>query len=144
MPHGCVPGTDMYIHTHWSQIVVDDIGGGVPGTIKWNFEISYADGYGTPGGAGDPFSDPKDISITQQASTTQYAHMIAEVIITGATDTLTTFDRTKPKVDGVFLVRAWRDPTDDTLTEDPFLHYVDIHYQTTNVGTKNRNTPFYD
>jgi hypothetical protein len=145
IPHDYVPGTDIYIHTHWSQIVVDDVGGGVPGVSEWFFDISYADGYGTAGGTGDPFIAPKTISVTQQASTTQYAHMIAEVIITGATDTSTTFDRTKPKVDGIFLVRVYRDPgsANDTLVQDTFLHYVDMHHQTTNVGTKNRNTPFY-
>ena len=147
IPHDYVPGTDIYIHTHWSQIAVDTGGAaGVPGVAKWFFDISYADGYGTAGGAADPFVTVKTVSVTQQASTTQYGHMIAEVIISGASDTATTFDRTKFKVDGVLLVRLYHDSTDgdDTLDQSPFVHYVDMHYQTNGVmGTYNKNTPFY-
>jgi hypothetical protein len=147
LPHDYVPGTDIYIHTHWSQNTVDTGGAaGVPGVAKWYFEISYADGYGTAGGTADPFVAAKTIPVTQQGSTTQYGHMIAEVIISGASDTATTFDRTKFKVDGIFLVRIYRDPTDvaDTLNQDTFLHFVDMHFQTNGIlGTKDKNSPFY-
>ena len=142
MPHDYVPGTEIYIHTHWSQITVDV----VTNQAAWNFDITYADGYGTPGGAADPFVAAKTITKTQLISTTQYGHMIAEVVITGATDTATTFDRTKPKVDGLFLVRVYRNQgiNGDTLAQIPFLHYVDLHYQTNGImGTYNKNTPFY-
>jgi len=147
MPHDYVPGTDMFIHTHWSQITVDTGGAaGVPGVACWDFDITYADGYGTAGGAGDPFVAPKTSKILQQGSTTQYGHMIAEVGFTGASDTSTTFDRTVFEVDGLILVRIYRDPTggDDTLDQDTFLHFVDIHYQTNGLmGTKDKNSPFY-
>ena len=146
IPHDYVAGTDIYIHNHWSQIVADTGGGGaVPGVCKWYFDITYADGYGTAGGAGDPFVAPKTIPVTQQGSTTQYAHMIAEVIISGATDTATTFDRATFQVDGVFMVRIYRDPADaaDTLNQHTFLHYSDMHYQSTNIATKDKNSPFY-
>lgn len=48
--------------------------------------------------------------------------------------------------DGIFLVRCWRDASRaaDTLNVAPFLHFVDLHYQSTSVvGTKGRNYPFY-
>lgn len=145
VPHDYVPGTDIHMHVHWSQVTVDDIGGGVPGVAEWFFDITYADGYGTAGGAGDPFVAPKTISVTQQGSTTQYGHMIAEVVITGATDTATTFDRDTIEVDGLFLLRVYRTPGagNDTLIEDTFVHFGDMHYQTTNIGTKDKNAPFY-
>ena len=43
------------------------------------------------------------------------------------------------------MVRLYRDASDaaDTLDQDPFVHYVDIHYQSTGMGTKDKNTPFY-
>jgi hypothetical protein len=145
--HDYVPGTDIYIHAHWGQNVVDTGGAaGVPGVVKWYWDISYADGYGTPGGAADPFVAAKTISVTQQGSTTQYGHMIAEVVISGATDTATTFDRTKFKVDGIIVVRCYRDAADaaDTLDQAPFIFFTDCHYQTTGLmGTKDKNSPFY-
>ena len=55
IPHDYVPGSDLFVHAHWSQIVVDTGGAaGVPGNIEWKFDITYADGHGTAGGAADP------------------------------------------------------------------------------------------
>lgn len=49
------------------------------------------------------------------------------------------------EIDGMLLVRTWRDSarTADTLNVAPFLHFVDIHYQSTLMSTKNKNYPFY-
>lgn len=45
--------------------------------------------------------------------------------------------------DGLILARTWRDAsrTADTLNQTPFLHFVDMHYQSTNMATKQRNGP---
>lgn len=50
------------------------------------------------------------------------------------------------EVDGLFLIRTWRDASRaaDTLNVAPFLHAVDIHYQALFGGTKQKNGPnFY-
>ena len=49
------------------------------------------------------------------------------------------------EVDGMFMVRTWHeaDRDADTLSQTPFLHFVDIHYQSTGIGTKDKNYPFY-
>jgi hypothetical protein len=146
IPHDYVPGSDLYIHTHWSQTTVDTGGtAGVPGVAKWYFEISYADGHGTPGGAADPFIAPITVSVTQQGSTTQYGHMIAEVQFTNNGGTGGLIDSNTIQVDGLVLVRVYRDPGDaaDTLNQNTFVHFVDIHYQSTNVATKNKAPNFY-
>ncbi len=147
MPHDWVPGSDIYIHAHWSQTTADTGGGGaVPGVSKWYFDVTYADGHGTAGGAADPFFAPITISVTQQGSTTAYGHMIAETQLSsngGSGGTL--LDSSTLTVDGLILLRIYRDPTDvsDTLNQDAFLHYVDIHYQSTNIGTKQKAPDFY-
>jgi hypothetical protein len=146
IPHDYVPGSDLYLHVHWSQKTVDTGGtAGVPGVANWYFEYSYADGHGTPGGSANAFSDPVTVSVTQQASTTQYGHMIAEVQISndGGIDGL--LDSNTIAVDGLLLVRIYRDPTDseDTLNQDTFVHFVDVHYQSTNMATKNKAPNFY-
>lgn len=148
VPHDWIPGTDLYAHVHWSQNIVDTGGpAGVPGSAKWYFELTYADGYGTPGGAGDPFFAPITVSVVQQASTTQYAHMIAEVRCgTAGGAGGTELNTSTIAVDGLILCRLWRDKTDpaDTLDQGPFIHMCDIHYQTNGVlGTKDKNPPFY-
>jgi hypothetical protein len=141
IPHDYVPGSDLYIHVHWSQIVVDTGGAaGVPGDAKWYWDATYASGYDA-----DAFSAPITTSIVDQASTTQYNHMISEIQLSATSPSASQLDSDDIEVDGLLLVRLYRDPTDgaDTLDQDTFVHYVDIHYQSTNMATKDRNTPFY-
>jgi hypothetical protein len=146
MPHDWVPGSDLYIHVHWSQIAVDTGGtAGVPGVAKWYFDISYADGHGTPGGTADPFNAPITVSVTQQGSTTQYGHMIAEVQFTNNGGTGGLIDSATLQVDGLIQVRLYRDPADvaDTLNQNTFVHFLDLHYQSNNMSTKNKAPSFY-
>jgi len=141
IPHDYVPSTDLFMHVHWAQITVDTGGAaGVPGVAKWYFDVTYADGHGTAGGAADPFIAPYAVSVTQQGSTTQYGHMIAEVQITGASLAASTI-----LPDGLLIVRVYRDPADvaDTLNQAPFLLMADCHYQSTNIGTKQKAPDFY-
>lgn len=146
IPHDYVPGSDLFVHVHWSQITVDTGGtAGAPGAAKWQFDITYADGHGTAGGAADPFIAPITVTVTQQASTTQYGHMIAEVQFTNSGGTGGLIDSGNISVDGLLLVRIYRDATDaaDTLNQDPFVHMCDIHYQSTNMATKQKSPDFY-
>lgn len=146
IPHDYVPGSDLYVHVHWSEITVDTGGtAGVPGNAKWYFDISYADGHGTAGGSADPFIAPITVSVVQQGSTTQYGHMIAEVQFTNNGGTGGLIDSNTIQVDGLVLVRIYRDPADvaDTLNQDPFVHMVNLHYQSNNMATKNKAPNFY-
>lgn len=54
-------------------------------------------------------------------------------------------DSNRIEVDGVILVRCWRDATRtaDTINVTPFLHFCDAHYQSTGIGTKQRNGPAF-
>ena len=146
IPHDYVPSTDMFIHVHWSQIVVDTGGtAGIPGSSEWHFDVSYANGHGIPGGISDPFITPKFIAVVQQGSTTKYGHMIAEAQFTNNGGDTTHIDRNLIQADGILLVRVWRDSgvIPDTLNQSPFVHFVDVHYQSTNLSTKNKAPNFY-
>lgn len=146
IPHDYVPGTDLHIHVHWEQNVVDTGGpAGVPGNVKWYFDMSYAKGHGTPGGAADPFNAIITTSVVQQASTTQYGHMIAEVQITNVGGDASHIDVARIEPDGLLKTRFYRDSGDaeDTLDQDPFVGFVDLHYQTSNLGTKQKSPNFY-
>lgn len=146
VPHDYAPGTDMFIHVHWSQIVVDTGGaGGIPGNVKWSFDTSLSRGHGTPGGAADPFRATKTVSVVQQGSTTQYGHLLAEVQLTSTAGSTTLFEHAAIEVDGIIQVRLYRDSEDasDTLNQTPFVHSVDIHYLSLEGGTLKRVPPFY-
>ena len=141
VPHDYLPGSDLFIHIHWSQIVVDTGGtAGAPGDAKWNFEITYAKGHQQAA-----FVAPVTCSVVQTASGTQYQHMIAEVQMSAASPSASQIDSDNIEVDGIILVRTYRDGTDpaDTLNQQPFVHFIDIHYQSTGITTKNRAPDFY-
>ena len=141
IPHDYLPGSDIFIHAHWSQIVVDSGGpAGVPGDIKWSFDVSFAKGHNQAA-----FIAPVTPTVVQTASGTQYQHMIAEVQLSAAAPSASQLDSDNLEVDGIILVRGWRNPADaaDTLNQQPFLHFIDIHYQTTNIGTKQKAPDFY-
>lgn len=130
IPHDYATGTDMFIHSHWSHNAATVSSGGV----TWGFEMSYSKGY-----AQAPFSASVSTTITQAASTTQYMHMVAETQITG--NSLIPVASVEP--DGIILTRAYLSATDMSDGALPFLHYVDIHYQSTGMGTKQKNGPAF-
>lgn len=141
IPHDYVMGTNLFIHAHWSQSVVDTGGAAsAPGVCKWSFESTYAKGY-----AQAAFPASRTVSVTQTASSTQYMHQIAEVQLSATSPGATQLDSAQLEPDGIILVRCFRDPGDvaDTVNELTFLHFVDIHYQSTAVGTKQKNGPTF-
>jgi hypothetical protein len=137
IPHDYVPGTDIYIHIHWSQTTVDSGAAGSPGNAKWYFDANYAKGH-------DRGAFPASVvtvSLVQTASGTIRKHLIGEVQLStggqiGGQDL---------EPDGLATVRTYRDAADvaDTLDERSWVHHVDIHYQSTNIATKAKAPPFY-
>jgi hypothetical protein len=138
IPHDYVPGTEILIHAHWSHTGALVTGG----SVTWGFEISYAKGH-----TQQAFSEPILVTVAQNASTTQYMHMIAETTMTSEAGGLTTLPIGDMEVDGVLNCRVYLDSNDMTVSGGgvplPFLHFVDLHYQSTNVGTKNKVPSFY-
>lgn len=137
MPHDYVMGSDIYIHVHWSTISTTVTGG----STTWAFEMMYAKGHDQ--GA---FAAPVTASAVQSASTTQYQHMIAEVkaSVVGGSGVALDTDDLEP--DGVIQCRVYLDSndiTDSVTVPDPFIHYVDIHYQSTGIPTKQRAPDFW-
>jgi hypothetical protein len=128
MPHDYVPGTDIYFHAHWSNATAS------PSTnpVVWAFEYIAAKGFNQAA-----FPASSTVTVQQNGSGTQYQHMIAEtaaVTISGL------------EVDSLVMVRIFRDPATyvaDTNPNDVFLLQADIHYQSTNVATKQKSPDFY-
>lgn len=133
--HDYAPGTDLYIHVHWSHISAAV----TTGSVTWSFEITYAKGHDQAA-----FPATKTITVTQNGSTTQYQHMIAEVAFTAATADATHFDRDDIEIDGLVLVKTELTANSLNAATDPFVHYIDIHYQSTCIGSKNKAPNFYN
>jgi hypothetical protein len=146
IPHDYLPGSDLYIHAHWSVkqtttagVATNAVTGG---SVTWGFEVSYAKGHNQAA-----FITPITTTIAQNGSTTQFQHMIAEVQLSAASPSGSQIDSDNIEVDGLVLVRVYLSANDLTVSAGskpaPFLHMVDIHYQSTNSTTKNKAPNFY-
>ena len=138
IPHDYLPGSNIYIHAHWSHNATTVTGG----TVTWGFEFTYAKGHNQAA-----FFTPITPTKSGNASTVQYRHMIHEIAISSASPGALEMNTSLLEVDGLILVRTYLSANNMTvssgLAPEPFLHYVDLHYQTTNIGTKNKIPNFY-
>lgn len=137
LPHDYVPGTDIFIHVHWSHNSTTVLSG----SVTWGLELSYARGYGR-----EAFPITKTVTILQQASLIPYQHMIAEAAASVVGGSGTQLDTSTVETDGIILARIYLDSNDivdSVLQPNPFVHMVDIHYQSTGLPTRNRNYNFW-
>ena len=146
IPHDYVPSTDIHLHIHWSQ----NNAGATGGTIDFKYFAIYAKGWNQVSGStftSTPITDTfSSIDINDgDSGLSQYQHHLTEVTISAATATAALFERDDFEPDGVIELTLEMDANNLTGTpSDPFIHYVDIHYQTTGIfGTKSRTPDFY-
>ncbi len=133
LPHDYVEGSNIYIHSHWS---VDTAS--VTGSVTWDFECTYAKGHDQAAFGGNVTAQA-----SQTASTTAYQHMIAEVQLSDPSPSATELDTDDLETDGLILVRVELSASTLSGGNNPWLHFVDVHYQSTNIGTKQKAPPFY-
>ena len=130
LPHDYAPGTDIFIHTHWSHNSV------VSGNVTWGFECTYAKGHNQAA-----FPAAVIPTLLQAAPGIAYQHMIAEVQLSAAAPSGIQIDTDDLEVDGIILCRIFLSA--NTTGAAPFLHFVDIHYQSTNCPTKQKAPDFW-
>lgn len=134
MPHDYVPGSEMFLHFHWSHIV----DGVTSGSVTWGAEMTYAKGFNQAA-----FVAPVNLTVSEDAPTEQYQHMVTETQMTLSGGSASRIDTDTLETDGLILVRAFLSANTMNGGALPFLHRVDIHYQSTNIGTKNKAPSFY-
>lgn len=134
IPHDYVMGSDLYIHVHWSHNSAST----PSGLVTWGLEVSYAKGHDQA-----PFSTPITFGVAQSANPVQYQHMIAEVQLSSSTPTALQLDSALIEPDGLIMVRTYLLSNTMSPATEPFAHFVDIHYQSTNIGTKNKVPDFW-
>ncbi len=137
IPHDYVPNSDIYIHAHWSHtssLVTS-------GLVTWQFNVEAARGHNQ-----EQFADAVVVNVAQTAptgATGQYRHMIAEVQLSSSTPSASQINNSLLEPDSLILVKCFLNTNTMTGTPEPFLHYIDIHYQSTNIGTKQKAPNFY-
>jgi hypothetical protein len=140
IPHDYVKGTTIFLHIHWSHIGTFVTGG----TITFKATSIYSKSHNQAAFTGTPASG----TFTGNASTTQYQQILTEVQYSASSPAGIQVDTDLLEPDGVIELTLEVDANDITVSEGvvpaPFIHYVDIHYQTTGIiGTKARAPDFY-
>ncbi len=147
IPHDYVVGTDIHLHIHWSQTSTTATGG----TIDFKYFAIYAKGHNQASGSTFT-STPVTASFSSidindgGGGLNQYQQHLTEVIISASTPTAALLDRDDFEPDGVIELTLEMDTnslTNSVSVLDPFIHFADIHYQSTNSGTKDKVPDFY-
>ena len=140
IPHDYAPGTDLYVHLHWSH----------NGTaISGNFVVTLTSTY-SKGHAQDIFSAEKVVTVTYDTvditTTPRYVHRIDEVQLTTSGGTASLLDTDVIEPDGIIIMNM-NTTTIPSITggsvNRPTIFFVDIHYQSTNIATKQKAPDFY-
>lgn len=135
LPHDYVPGSDIFAHIHWSHNAV----GVTSGSCTWSFVASYAKGHDQ-----QAFGAEVTVPVVQNASLVQYQHLIAEVQLSAAGGAGGKLDSNYLEPDGLILMRTYLSALSISGANKPFVHFVDLHYQTTGIlGTKQKAPNFY-
>ena len=138
IPHDYLMGSNIFIHTHWSHNVTTVTGG----SVTWGYELTYAKGHQQ-----QAFGANIIVTEQQNASTTQYMHMVCEAPASIPGGSANLLDTDDIEVDGMVFGRVYLVANNITVSGGPvpdvFLHQVDIHYQSTNVATKQRSPDFW-
>lgn len=137
IPHDYVAGTDIHLHVHWSHADSGVTGG----TVTFHYEISYSKGHNQA-----PFPASVSGAILGTASATRYQHILSEGQVSATSPSSAQIDSDNLEPDGVIIARLELRENNITVgegTTNPFIHYVDIHYQSTNIGTIQKAPNFY-
>ena len=137
IPHDYVPGSNIYVHVHWSHN-----GTAIVGTAAFGVTMAYAKGHNQ---ANFPAEVTQTITVATPdiATVPQYRHRVDEVQASQAGGSATLHNTTDIEVDGL-MIGYIKLITLPTITGgDLFIHTVDIHYQSTNMATKQKSPSFY-
>lgn len=145
IPHDYVAGTDVYIHTHWQHA-----GTSISGNFVMTWYTNYAKGYTQAGQVfGSEITIVQTVPTANIATYPQYAHNISEFQLSNSGGDATHLNTLLLEPDGIINV-AMVATTIPTINgnpggsvNEPLIMTIDLHYQSTQVATKNKNYPFY-
>jgi len=144
VPHDWLPGSDAYFHVHWAHDATS-----ISGNIVFDFDSTYAKGHDQAA-----FPAAKNLELTYNtvdiSTTPQYQHMITEIPWCVSGGSATEFDSDDIEVDGLIIgtLTMTTLPTlagGSTVSGQPgiFIFRADMHYQSTEIGTKNKSPDFW-
>lgn len=138
IPHDYLPASDLYVHVHWSHN-----GTAISGNIQWTFYHTYAKGHNQANFAAQKAVTTTLYNTVNVTTTPQFRHRIEETQLTTAGGSATRGNTTDVETDGLIIGQIKLTTAPTVTGGSVFLHYVDIHYQSTGIPTKNKAPNFH-
>lgn len=141
IPHDYAPGTNIYLHVHWGHN-----GTSIADGIIIDIKATYAKGHNQAVFT-TPVTHAVNASSLNITNTPQYVHRTDEIQLTSDGGGSSMLDTALVEPDGIVLVN-YKVSTLPTITGSaslnaPFIFNIDLHYQSTNMATKNKTPSFY-
>ena len=140
IPHDYVPGTDLFLHLHWGHN-----GTAISGQLVVTYGITYTKGH-NQGNFGVEVAPVLTVATPDISTVPQYRHRIDEIQISMVGGSPSLIDTSLIEPDGIISVGfiTTEKPTiTGGSTNLPAFFTLDIHYQSTNIGTKQKAPNFY-
>lgn len=140
IPHDYVPGSDLFIHAHWAHN-----GTAISGNFVLDLYVTYAKGHNQANFSAE-VNPQISVSTPDIATIPQYRHRVDEVQLSAASPSGTQLDSDDIEADGIIVVHfnATTIPTiTGGTTNEPAIFTIDLHYQSTNMGTKQKTPDFW-
>jgi len=136
-PHDWVPGTDIYIHVHWSHN-----GTAISGTFTMDHRHKWGKGHGQSAYDAEK-TISTTVSVTNIAGHPALTTFITEVQLSAASPSASQIDTDNLEADGLLKISSILSAKPTITGGSLFVEYIDIHYQSSNVGTKNKAPNFH-
>lgn len=137
LPHDLAQNTDIYAHIHWSHN-----GTAISGNVVFQLDYTYAKGHDQAYFVAEE-QQLITYATTNIGTTPQWQHRIEELRISDPAGATSYLNRGNLEPDGIILLSV-KVTTLPTITGGSlFIHMVDLHYQSTCIGTKQKSPPFY-
>jgi hypothetical protein len=141
IPHDWVMGSNCFIHLHWGHN-----GTAVSGNITATVSMNYAKGHNQSTFMASDLVWTMTCPATNLTVAPRNSHIVSEFQISSATPTATQFNSNVFEPDGKLLVNVTSTgiPTISGGTiNTPYWIGLDIHYQSTSIGTINKAPNFW-
>lgn len=140
IPHDYVPGSDLYIHAHWAHN-----GTAISGNFVINLALTYAKGHNQAEFSAE-ITPQISVATPDIATIPRWRHRVDEIQLSAASPSAAQFDSDIIEVDGIiqmFFDVATIPTITGGSTNEPVIMTFDIHYQSTNIGTKAKAPDFW-
>lgn len=140
VPHDYLPGSDLYLHIHWGHN-----GTAISGNMVIQASITFAKGFNQQIFPAETVFN-WTIPTTNLTVAPRWGHIVSEIQITAQAPTASQLQSSTIEVDGEMLIQLKMTtlPIINGGTQNrPYIGHVDLHYQSTGIGTKNKSPGFY-